>query len=71
MVTVGIIMKGRCIIIPLELQKQTPGQLNSNHMVIEKTRQLAGESVYWVNMNDDIENTVKHCSMSSFSEDTA
>ena len=34
-------------------------QLHSNHIQIEKTRLLASKSVYWVNMNADIENTVK------------
>ena len=31
-------------------------------MGIEKTRLLAPESIYWVDMNADIESAVKHCS---------
>ena len=34
-------------------------QLHSNHMTIEKTRPLARELVYWLNMNADTDNTVK------------
>ena len=37
-------------------------QLHSNHMGIEKTRLLVYKSVYWVNMNADIENAVKQYS---------
>ena len=55
------IRKGRCIIIPKELWKQALEQLHSNHMGIEKTRILACESIYWMNMNACIEN-IKKCS---------
>ena len=37
-------------------------QLYSNHVGIEKTRLLACELVYWINMNADIENIFKDCS---------
>ena len=52
-------MKGRDIIILEELQKQSPEQLQNNHRDIEQTRLLECESVYWINVNDDIENTFK------------
>ena len=53
----GIAMKGKRIIIPFQLQKQP----HSNYMGIEKMMLLAYESLYWLNMNADIEDTVKHC----------
>ena len=55
----GIIMKGRCIIISQEMKKHALDQLDSNHRGIKETRLLACESIWWVNMNPDIENTVK------------
>ena len=51
----GIVMKGRYIIIP-KVQQQALDQLHINHMGIDKTKQLVCKSVYWVNINSDIEN---------------
>ena len=59
----GIIMKGRYNIIPEELQKQALDQLHNKHMCIKKTTLLVLESINWVNMNVNIENTIKNCSM--------
>ena len=55
----GIIMKCRHIIIPDRLQTQTLKQVNSNHRVLKETRLLACGSIYWVNINVDIDNAVK------------
>ena len=57
----GVVMKGRCIIIPQDLKQQVLDQLHLNHMGIEKTKLLMCESVYWVNINNNIENHVKNC----------
>ena len=54
-------MKGRNIIIPEILKMQAQDQLHINHMGIEKTKFLACESIYWANINDDIENLMKNC----------
>ena len=54
----SIAVKGRRIIIPVVLQDKAQ-QLHLNHMDIEKTRLLACESICWINMNADIEVTVK------------
>ena len=54
-------MKGRCIIIPAVLKHQVFDQLHTNHMDIEKTKLLAHESVYWVNINTDIDKHIKRC----------
>ena len=43
----------------LILQNQIVQQLHSNHMGIEKKRLPVRKSVYWPNMNTDIERTVK------------
>ena len=57
----GIVMKGRCIIIPEVLKQKALDQIYVNHMGIEKTKLLAHDSIYWVNINNDIENHVKNC----------
>ena len=57
----GITMKGRHVIIPEVLKAQMLDQLHINHMGIEKTKLLACKSIYWVNINDDIENFIKKC----------
>ena len=57
-------IKGKRITILAEIYPQVLDQLYSKHMGIEKkkTRLLARESIYWINMNADIENTVINCS---------
>ena len=55
----GVVMKGRCILIPTNLKQQVLDQLHTNHMGIEKTKLLACESVYWADMNVDIEKHIK------------
>ena len=57
----GVVMKGRCIILPVELKQQVLDQLHLNHMGIEKIKLLVGESVYWVNINTDIDKHIKSC----------
>ena len=57
----SVVVKGKWVIIPSQLQMHILKQLYSNHMGIEKTRFLVCESVYWVNMNADIGNVIKQC----------
>ena len=57
----GVILKGRCIIIPHSLSEQVLNQLHTNHMGIEKTKPLALECVYWPSINADIEKYIKQC----------
>ena len=52
-------MKGKRIIKPVELLQQAIDWLQSNHMGIENTMLLTKESINLMNMNMDIENTVK------------
>ena len=53
-----IIMKGRCIIISEVLKQQVLDQLHVNLMGIKKIKLLVHESIYWVNIINDIENYV-------------
>ena len=57
----GVLLKGRCIIIPNSLKQQILTQLHINNMGIEKTKLLACESVFWHNINADIEAYIKLC----------
>ena len=57
----GEAIKDKRKIRPSQLQMLILRQLHNNHMGIEKIRLPACESVYWVNMNIDIENTIEHC----------
>ena len=51
----GIILKGRHVVIPESLKKQALDQLHLNHMGIDKTKLLTCESIYWININNDLE----------------
>ena len=50
-----IAMKGRTMIIPFLLQRQTLKLFHGNNMVIKMVRLLVMDLVYWVNMTADIE----------------
>ena len=52
-------MKGRHIIIPQELKQHLLDQLHLNHMGIKKMKLLMHKSVYWDNVNYNIENHIK------------
>ena len=66
-ITEKITMKIRIIIIPAVLQVNALKQLHLNHMGMKKTRLLASDSIYWINMNADIEDMVKIAPTSSIS----
>ena len=57
----GIICKGQRVLIPTKLRSDMLNQLHERHQGIEKTRQLARESLYWPNINKDIECLCKSC----------
>jgi hypothetical protein len=60
-VEAGVLFKGRRILIPKSMQEDIMSQLHEGHQGIEKTRRLARESVYWVNINSDIKKLCKSC----------
>ena len=57
----SIAINGQRIIILALLHDKGFKQLSLSDMGIEKTRLLACESIYWINMNGDIEEIVKKC----------
>ena len=58
-----VVMKGRHIAIPAVLKQQALDQFHLNHMGIEKTKLLMCKSVYWVDINTDIDKHIKNCNM--------
>ena len=56
----GIPIKGKRIIIPLSIHKKVLDQLHISHMGIQKTSLLVFESIYWINVNTDIGNTIQY-----------
>ena len=54
-------MTGRRIIVPVSLQNKKLSKLQLNHKSIKKKMQLAHESIYWVNMNANTEETIRNC----------
>ena len=57
----GILLKRTRVIIPESMQSFKLDRLHYGHFGIEKTRLRAEDSVYWININRDIETTVKSC----------
>ena len=57
----GVLLKDRCIIKPDSLKQQVLTQLHINHMDIKKMKLLAHESVFWHNINADVEAYTKSC----------
>ena len=63
----GMDMKNRRIIILMELEQQAIEQLQINQLDIKKTRLMVGQSVYWVNMDNDIGEAIKNYHIPSIS----
>lgn len=61
-VSSGVLFKGRQVLVPETQRRIILEQLHASHQGIEKTRRLARESVFWPNINDDIERMTKSCS---------
>ena len=59
----GILFKGKQVVVPEVMQEDILHQLHRGHLGVEKTRMLARDSVYWTNVNKDIEKMVKRCTL--------
>lgn len=57
----GILLKSRRIIIPSSMKKEILQKLHEPHLGIEKTKLRARTSVFWININRDIEEITKTC----------
>ena len=59
----GILLKGPRIIIPQPLQGQILEKLHAGHQGAEKTKLRARTTVFWRNMNKDIDDTTRDCTI--------
>ena len=59
----SILMKGMRIIIPQTLQSQILAKLHEAHQGAEKTKLRARTTVFWRNLNKDIDETTKACTI--------
>ncbi|VDI80511.1 Hypothetical predicted protein [Mytilus galloprovincialis] len=59
----GLLYKSQRIFIPKSLQREMLVKLHEAHLGIVKTKQRAREILFWRNMNSDIENFIKICSI--------
>lgn len=50
----GVLFKGRQIVVPASMQRDILEQLHNGHQGVEKTRRLARDCVYWLNINKDV-----------------
>lgn len=57
----GIILKGEQLIIPHKLRKAYLQAIHEGHLGVTRCRQRAKASVYWPNINEDIQNMVQTC----------
>jgi hypothetical protein len=60
--TQGISLKDQRILIPLVLRRKILDKLHQGHQGIEKTKQRVRQSVFWPQVNKDIEELVSKCS---------
>ena len=56
----GFFFQGR-MIIPKEMRTAMLKQLHPSHLGIQKTKARARQSLYWRNMTNDIETSIKNC----------
>lgn len=59
----GCIMMNDRVVIPECYQQRVLKQLHNGHQGIERTKAVARSVVYWANIDDDIENMVRRCSI--------
>ena len=57
----GVVIKGNRIVVPKSLRNMALEKIHLAHQGIEKCRLRARASVYWVGMNNDIEQMVRKC----------
>ena len=57
----GLNLKGHCCVIPSSLQDKALEQLHHSHMSIIKSKDRARTSIFWPNLNKDIESYLSTC----------
>ena len=59
----GLVLKGSHIVVPESYRDEILNQLHEGHFGIDRTKVHARDSVYWRNINKDIECLVKTCDL--------
>ena len=59
----NLIMKGNTVIIPAKLREHVMNILHKTHLGIMKTKQLAHDSVFCPNIDQQITNHIERCSI--------
>ena len=59
----GIILKGNRIIVPSSMRPEMRKLLHSGHLGIEKTKTRACSSLYWPNIDNELTDAIKSCSV--------
>ena len=57
----GILLNGHRVIIPASLKKSFLNDIHAGHLGVTKCQQRARTSIYWPNINKDIEQLVQYC----------
>ncbi|KAI5721049.1 hypothetical protein M8J77_015290 [Diaphorina citri] len=57
----GVIMRGQRVVIPESIQQYVLQELHQTHCGIVKMKALARSTVYWKNIDKDIESLVRSC----------
>lgn len=57
----GVILKGEAVLIPKSQRKQILLKLHSSHLGYDSLCRRARGTVFWIGINHDIKNLVKHC----------
>ena len=63
MIEGGILMKNSKVLIPETLKQKYLRQIYQGHQGIKTCRSRAGEFVFWININKDIDELVQKCSL--------
>lgn len=58
-----LVFKGSSLVIPNVLRPVMLNKIHESHQGISKSKYLARNSIYWPNMNSDIQNKVDQCSI--------
>ena len=58
-----LVLKGSCIVIPESCRDEILIQLHEDHFGMDRMKLHARDSVYWPNINKDIESLVKMCDL--------
>lgn len=57
----GLLLKGQQIVVPTNMRAEMRRILHQAHLGIEKTKSNARQSLFWPNMNKEIEDMIKNC----------